>query len=329
MALTQVQTAQSIITKALRSMNSYAPGESLQGADASDALDTLNDLLDSWSSEKLMCFQQVENIFNLTSGQYQYTIGAPWSGIFTGTVTSGSGVITGVTVPSTLAVGAFLQDAASVIPAGAHVTAIGSNTVTFSPVATASSPAAEQIQFTVNGSIYQDAVTLQPIKRPIRITAGFTRITPSGNPSLDYPFKCINVANYSPLGLKGLPGPWPTRCYYNPSMPAGTLYFYPNPQQAGEVHLWTDVEFTAFAALTTPVSLPNGYIRALRFNLACDLWPEYFDDPVPEQLKELAFDAKKLLEDLNAEPQAVATYDADMVRSKRPDASWIMDGGFR
>ena len=27
-------------------------------------------------------------------------------------------------------------------------------------------------------------------------------------------------------------------------MPLGTLSFYPNPQQAGQVHLYTDIEFT-------------------------------------------------------------------------------------
>lgn len=69
------KTGLDLITGALRKIGQYAPGETLSAADATDALDSLNGLLDVWSMDKLAVFNDVENIMNLSSGQYEYTLG--------------------------------------------------------------------------------------------------------------------------------------------------------------------------------------------------------------------------------------------------------------
>src|SRR5450631_3925759 len=68
-------TANDIIKGALRRLNSYMSGEALAAPDANDALEVLNDLLDSWSTDEAYVFASVETIVNFTGLQYQYSIG--------------------------------------------------------------------------------------------------------------------------------------------------------------------------------------------------------------------------------------------------------------
>ena len=68
-------TANDLITGALKRINAYAPGEVLANDDAQDALDTLNELLDSWSTDQASVYADAENILTFVPGQYQYTVG--------------------------------------------------------------------------------------------------------------------------------------------------------------------------------------------------------------------------------------------------------------
>ena len=69
------KTALDLITGTLRKIGQYAPGEAITAADASDALDTYNALLDMWSNQKLAVFNTIETVVNLTAGQNTYTMG--------------------------------------------------------------------------------------------------------------------------------------------------------------------------------------------------------------------------------------------------------------
>lgn len=68
-------TGLDLVTGALRKIGQYAPGESLSAADANDALDSLNGMLDLWSAQKLTVFNNIETVRNLTAGQNSYTLG--------------------------------------------------------------------------------------------------------------------------------------------------------------------------------------------------------------------------------------------------------------
>ena len=104
-------TTLNLIQGALRRINSYQSGETIAPPDAQDCLDTLNDLLDSLSLDKELNFGVNENILYWTAGQRLYKVGNPvctllGSQPFTGTLTSGSPTITGVTnMPSNLVAG--------------------------------------------------------------------------------------------------------------------------------------------------------------------------------------------------------------------------------
>jgi hypothetical protein len=313
-------TALDIIKGALRRMNEYAAGETLNDDDANDALSVLTDLLDSLSNEHLACYSRVENVFNLTSGKNIYTVGNPVGGTMLGTVVSGSAIISGVTaMPANLKVGASVSG--SGIAAGATVTAIGTNTVTMSANATATYAVLFPITYTTPGDI--------PINRPLRVLTGFTRLTTSGISQVDYPMQVISVDQWSAIGLKNQPGPWPKVVYYDASYPLGTFYFFPNPSQGGEVHLWTDVLFSDYPSLTTPINLPQGYERFLKVALAIELWPEYKGSaPIAPALIEQYKVAKAAVKNLNAQAQSVATYDHAIAGRAHNDAGWILHGGF-
>lgn len=64
-----------IATDAFRKIGSYAPGETIDDADAEQALTTANDMLDSWSNESLSCFAILTQSVQLQPGVGQYSIG--------------------------------------------------------------------------------------------------------------------------------------------------------------------------------------------------------------------------------------------------------------
>jgi hypothetical protein len=311
-------TANDIIIGALRFINQYAPGESLAAADAEDALQSLNDLLESLSTQESCVYASDANVFTYTPGQYQYTIGNYDAGTFAGTVTSGSATITGATVPSDMVEGGDLSG--SGIPDGTTIVSFnsGAGTVTMSELGT-SSPGAQQIEYTIPGDF--------KMQRPLRITNAFTRIYTQGS-GLDYPITIVDQKRYVDIGFKAIQAPWPIVLWYNPTYPLGTLSFYQNPSDSAEVHLYTDLILTNFSSLTQEVVMPQGYSRYLKRKLARDLAPEYGSIWTAQQEK-LTKEAEDYVKSLNAVPTPVSNYDPELMQSARTDAGWILNGGFR
>jgi hypothetical protein len=311
-------TANDLITGALKFINAYAPGETLDSADSADALITLNDLLDSWSTDQASVYASGEDVLTFTAGQYQYTIGNYAAGTFAGVVTNGSPTITGVTVPTDMVARGDLSGAG--IPTGTTILSFnaGAGTVTMSANATAT-PGAQQISYTVCGDF--------KLPRPLRVTNSFTRINTGGS-GLDYPIEIISQERYIEIGFKAISAPWPICAWYNPTMPLGNIYFYQNPSGAGSLHLFTDTILTSFAALTTDVRMPQGYSRALKRNLARELAPEYGAQWTAQHEK-LAKESYDYIKSLNSIPVPVAKYDSELIAGNRYDAGWIMYGGFR
>jgi hypothetical protein len=324
-------TAQDIIKGALRRITSYQPGDPLSQTDEVDLLETLNDLLDSWSTDKLQIFGSNENITYWTANQNQYRIGNPTCtsiGLppFTGTVTGGSNIITGITnIPSGLVAGSnanssgagsTLTDTANVIPAGTYVTAIGTNTVTMSAAAAATpSTGTDTITYTLPGDF--------AFPRPLRITDGFTRYS-----ELDFTIEVtMSQSRYLEILYKAQPGPWPTVAWYNPLMPYGILSVYQTPGNSGECHLFTDTILTNLT-INQVLQVPQGYVRALKWCLAKEICAEY-GYPLSPSIATNAAESLKMVKALNAQPAVVSRYEGELVSGNRPDYGWITHGGFR
>lgn len=311
-------TAQDIITGALRFINMYSPGESLDASDAEDARTSLNDLLQSLSTDDAAVFASGENVFTFIANQYKYTIGNYSGGTFAGTVTSGSAVITAATVPSDMKAGGDLTGTG--IPAGTTILSFnaGAGTVTMSALAAGAPGTPQQVGYTIPGDF--------KMTRPLRITNAFTRIYTAGS-GLDYPIDIVDQTRYVEIGYKAVNAPWPIIVWYNPTMPLGELWFYQNPSGSAELHLYSDNILTDFATLTTDILLPQGYTRMLKRLLARELAPEY-GAIWTQQRENLTKEAVNAVKALNKNPPVVTRYDSVLIQDRRTDAGWILSGGF-
>jgi hypothetical protein len=324
-------TGTDIVKGALQRINSYQSGDNLGEPDLQDGIDVLNDLLDSWSTDKLYIYGSNEFILQWQNGQNQYKVGNPLNtdlGLpsFTGTLTGGSNVITSVSnIPAGLVAGSsfnnygagsLIIDSASQIPPNAYVTAIGTNTITLSANVPAT-PSANPVQ--LNYSLPGDF----PIPRPLRITGGYTRVN-----QLDFTLDVYaSQDQYNALLYKAQPGPWPTLAWYNQQFPYGIFNVYQTPGQSVELHLFTDTILARLTAQST-VILPQGYNRALKWLLARELAPIYGYNFTPQQSK-IANEAMSMIKALNAQPQPRAFYDTELIRNNRRDGGWVMSGGYK
>jgi len=356
-------TAADIIKAALRRINSYQSGEALAQIDAQDCLDALNDLLDSWSTDKMHVFGSNEWILNWTAQKRVYTVGNPtnaqlsgsasvsmssltvssinnpaivfpntgpgniWVNIV-GVMTAGSNVITGVTnMPSNLVAGSAnvfqvgcgstLTSVQNLIPLNTTVQAfnVGAQTITMSANATGNSQGLDSIVYTIPGDF--------PIPRPLRITHGFTRFN-----QLDFTLQVYETqSQYTSLLYKPQPGPWPTVCWLNNSFPYTILNAYQTPGNNAELHLFADTVLNNLT-LNQPVSVPQGYIRAIKWNLCKEICAEY-GFPISEAVRLNAQQSLEFIKALNARPAAVSKYDRELVRGGRPDGGWVTHGGYR
>lgn len=183
-------TAQDIIDRALRSLSVLGQGDSASGQQSSDALDSLNDMIESWATEPNMVYQVSQDVIPLVVNKKDYTIG----------------------------LGAF-----------------DVNTV-----------------------------------RPDEIIQAFIRWN-----SVDYPVRVVNRERYESLIVKDLGTNLPEYLYYDTGFPASTIRLWGKPNMATSLYIDSTKPFAGFATLASAVSFPPGYARALRYNLAVELMPEY------------------------------------------------------
>lgn len=69
-------TAQTIIDRALRLIGAIASGESPTAQESTDALTALNNMIESWQTERLFCYGWVDTAETLVPGDNAYTIGS-------------------------------------------------------------------------------------------------------------------------------------------------------------------------------------------------------------------------------------------------------------
>ena len=310
-----------VLTQSLSDIGALAQGEPVVSDIANDVFNTLNDMLDMWSNSKMMLFCVQEVIHELTGGTYVYTIGV--GGNVGATVT---GSIAGTTLTVTALASGALSVGQTVsgtgVSAGTAITSLGTGR--------GGNGTAALGTYIVNLSQTAASVTLTTeAVRPLRINSAFVRVVTAITGTLDYPVAVLTSEEYELIGIKTLSGPWPRAVYYQPSMTRGVLNYWPNPD-SGEVHLFCDTVLNRFATLSDTISLPPGYIMAIRWNLAELLLPGFGrnDQMIIAHISRLAAQGRSFLKRTNMAPQQAARFDASLVTGNRRDAGFILHGGF-
>lgn len=111
--------------------------------------------------------------------------------------------------------------------------------------------------------------------RPISIATAVIRYS-----SVDYPLEFITQEAYQQqIAIKTLTSPIPDYITYDNDYPLGKIKLYPLDTAGSTLYLQSNKPLTNLSALTTTVSLPPGWKRALKYNLALELAPQYTDNP--------------------------------------------------
>lgn len=206
-------TAGDQINGALRLIGQLAEGEVPSAETSQDALTAMNQMLDSWSTERLSVFATQDQVFTWPANQRIRTVG----------------------------------------PSG--------NFVGLRPVSVDTST-----YFVVN--------------------------------NLSYQLYLVNQDQYNAIALKSNTSTIPQLLFVNMDMPDATMYIYPVPTQALELHLISVEELTQPATLATTLVIPPGYLRAFRFNLACEIAAEFGIEP-PPMVKRTADTSKRTIKRIN------------------------------
>ena len=107
--------------------------------------------------------------------------------------------------------------------------------------------------------------------KPIKILEA--QIRDSGG--IDYPVLVIGDEEYQNIALKSQQEPYPQYLNYNNGHPYGTISLYGTPSTNYTIRLLSEKALTSFPQTSTAVDLPSGWNRALRFNLAIEMAPEF------------------------------------------------------
>lgn len=206
-------TAYDLICGALRLIGQLAEGETPSNDTANDALVAMNQMLDSWSTERLMIFNTMDQVFTWPAAVQSRTLGPT---------------------------GDFI---------GLRPLSLDDSTY-----------------FIVN--------------------------------NLSYPLTFINQLQYDGIALKTNTSTYPTTMFINMDYPNIQMYLYPVPIVPLEMHFISVDSLTQPATLATTLAFPPGYLRAFRYNLACELAPEFGIEPAPRIVR-IADVSKRNLKRMN------------------------------
>ena len=208
-------TAGDQINGALRLLGVLAEGETPSAETSQDALTALNQMIDSWNTERLAVFSTQDQIFLWPSGELSRTLGP--TGNFVG-------------------------------------------------------------------------------NRPVLLDDATYFRDPQTNVS--YGIKFINQQQYDGIAVKTVTSTYPQVIFVNMTYPDINMYVYPKPLRELEWHFISVEELTQPAELATPLTFPPGYLRAFRYNLACEIAPEFGVEPSP-QVQRIAMYSKRNLKRIN------------------------------
>ena len=115
---------------------------------------------------------------------------------------------------------------------------------------------------------------------------------------ISYGLKLINQQQYNGIAVKTVTSTYPQVLWVNMTFPDIEMYVYPVPTKVLEFHVVSVNELTQPANLATDLAFPPGYLRCFRYNLACEMAPEFGTEP-SRQVQRIAMTSKRNLKRIN------------------------------
>jgi hypothetical protein len=115
---------------------------------------------------------------------------------------------------------------------------------------------------------------------------------------ISFGLKLINQQQYNGIAVKTVTSTYPQVMWVNMTYPNIEMYVYPVPTKVLEFHIISVQELAQPATLNTDLAFPPGYLRAFRYNLACELAPEFGVEP-SRQVQRIAMTSKRNLKRIN------------------------------
>lgn len=168
---------------------------------------------------------------------------------------------------------------------------------------------------------------LSPVRPPFIQRMGVITL---GNPAqpLELPLDMVTLDQWSAIPVKNIQSSIPTRVWDDTGFPFRTLSFWcvPNGSVGTQVVVYAWIAITQFPDLTTDVQFPPGYFRAIRYNLAVELAPEFLDGQgASPTVIAIANESKGLIQSLNA-PLLDLRCDPGLVSPGQKLYNWLTDG---
>jgi hypothetical protein len=115
---------------------------------------------------------------------------------------------------------------------------------------------------------------------------------------ISYGLKLINQQQYNGIAVKTVTSTYPQVLWVNMTYPDIEMYVYPVPTKVLEFHVVSVNELTQPVNLATDLAFPPGYLRCFRYNLACELAPEFGTEP-SRQVQRIAMTSKRNIKRIN------------------------------
>jgi len=133
-------------------------------------------------------------------------------------------------------------------------------------------------------------------ERPIMVDDATYFRDPANN--ISFGIKLINQQQYDGIAVKTVTSTYPQVMWVNMEYPNIRMTVYPVPTKVLEWHIVSVSPLTQPAQFSTQLAFPPGYMRAFKYNLACELAPEFGVEPSPT-VGRIAMSSKRNLKRIN------------------------------
>ena len=131
------------------------------------------------------------------------------------------------------------------------------------------------------------------------------------------PIKFITEQEYNMIAQKDMTSTYPSVLWVSMTMPNMTLTQYPVATTDLAWHFMSVVPLTQLTTLATDISVPSGYLRMFRFNLAVEIASEFGIVP-PGWVAKIAANSKRAVKRINKINMRMSLPDG-LTNAYRPD----------